>query len=228
MPASCLENEGTQNKEPWTSKTPKIHPKHLKSQAIARRQTNEGMQSQWQEPLGNQACREMSKEVHRRTVGATALMARSLSLVIRNAIASVYRSSSVLEAMTGQEKFPAMPAAERISWSQKVRTEQVNGWPDWRRNRGPGELPQQPKCSIIDWTVHKGGDPWHDTLHKMGWFLKPLSRHACHVGKVALSTSMPLTFKFQDEQKLANEGTMNLAEYGKRQKVRVQAAHNLQ
>ena len=57
-----------------------------------------------QEPLGNQASREMSKNVHRRTVGVTALMAQSLNLVIGNAITSGYCtcSSPNTEAMTGE------------------------------------------------------------------------------------------------------------------------------
>ena len=55
-----------------------------------------------QEPLGNQASREMSKDVHRRMVGVTALMAQSLNLVIDNAVASGYRSSPVPEVMTGE------------------------------------------------------------------------------------------------------------------------------
>ena len=76
MPPSCLENEGTQNKEPWTSETPEIHPKLLQEGELMKECNVNGSAYQtWQEPLGNQACREISKDVHRRTVGATALMA---------------------------------------------------------------------------------------------------------------------------------------------------------
>lgn len=48
------------------------------------------------------------------------------------------------------------------------------------------------------------------------------------VREVALSTLMSLTSKCCDEQKLANEGTVNSAEHKKPKKVYVQAAQNIQ
>ena len=107
MPQKCLEKRGTQNKEPWTSETPKMHPKHLTSQAITRRQANEGIHTEDLTGATGKLSIQRDKQGHSQENGngqpgrRYCSNGQGVKLVIGNTIVGGYCSSPSPEAETG-------------------------------------------------------------------------------------------------------------------------------